>query len=149
MNFRIVENPTPEYVEKYDEFVELYNDLNVKVSDVHKILGWSTNTFEQAKARALEEGRIELRKPYMRNKWKKGQYLPKNYSYDRHSGKYIVKKTIFNKDTGVSDIVYFGIYSKEEVAKRIVEELRGVDWDKNELDNIRDRVKLEFGLKYL
>lgn len=150
VNFRIVENAPPSYVEKYDEFVELYNDHSVTVKEIGELLGWSTNVFEQAKEHALSEGKISLRKPYgNRGKWVKVRKVPKYYSYSKNSGKFTVKKHIFDEVVGESVLIYYGSYKRECVAKRVVEELKKVDWDKNKLDEIHSQIMLDYGFDEL
>ncbi len=148
VTFRIVENAPPRYLEKYDEFVELYNDESYTVKEVMDKLDWSHRIFEQAKKQALDEGLIKLRKPYDRGV-RRMRKIYKYYSFDKCSGKFAVKKSIFNENTGVSEVVYYGLYANEEVVKRVVDELKKVDWDKGRLEDIKCRVKEEFGLENL
>lgn len=53
MNFRVIENAPPNYLKKYDLFVELYND-GVLVEDIRKQLGWSVKDYRKARKYALE-----------------------------------------------------------------------------------------------
>lgn len=138
VNFKIVENPMPVYLEKYEEFIELYNDKSITIREILKILGWSSKSFEMAKKNALAEGRIKLRRPCTSwSKVKKIKKPPKYYSYDKNAKKYAVKKSVYNRDTGRVGYVYYGLYSSEDVAKLIVEELKKVDWDKSKLEDIK------------
>ena len=34
VNFRVVENPEPSYIEKYSLFVDLYNNMDISVVDI-------------------------------------------------------------------------------------------------------------------
>lgn len=149
LNFRIVENAPPSYMERYEEFIELYNDHSITVQEVSKILGWSVNVFEKAKHHALMEGRIELRKPYNRHNSKKVKKPPKYYSYSKYGKKFCVKKYIYDEERKESALIYYGSYISERVAERVVSELKKVDWDKNELDGICRKIKKEYGLEEL
>lgn len=150
VNFRIIENAPPKYMERYDEFVELYNDHSITIQEIGQILGWSTNVFEQAKEQALADGRISLRKPSgNRRKWKKIRQPPKHYSYSKNSKKFAVKKHIYDEERKESVLIYYGLYISERVAERVVSELKKVDWDKSELDNIHRKIKKEYGLEKL
>lgn len=53
MNFRIVENAPPDYLGKYDLFVDLYNE-GVLVEDIRRELGWSVKEYNRARKHALE-----------------------------------------------------------------------------------------------
>lgn len=150
VSFRIIENAPPKYMERYDEFVELYNDHSITIQEIGQILGWSTNVFEQAKEQALADGRISLRKPSgNRRKWKKIRQPPKHYSYSKNSNKFAVKKHIYDEERKESVLIYYGLYISEMVAERVVSELKKVDWDKGELDNIHRKIKKEYGLEKL
>ena len=45
-------------MEKYDEFVKLYNNPEIKKTRIHKILGWSTRQYNKARQHAILEGDI-------------------------------------------------------------------------------------------
>ena len=60
MKFNIVENPTPKYVDRYDDFIKMYNS-GVRVKTIQRELEWSQNTYRQAKRKALEAGLIKDR----------------------------------------------------------------------------------------
>lgn len=149
VTFKIVENAPPTYMEKYDKFVELYNDNSITVQDISKELGWSCNVFKQAKENALKEGKIKLRSPRSGRRRKKKREPPKHYSYSKKGRKFSVKKNVINEESGKSVLVYYGSYISEKVAERVVCELKKVDWDKNELDKIHRKIKKEFGLEKL
>lgn len=139
INYRIVENPPPHYVEKYDEFVDLYNNPNISIVDIRSQLGWTVKTYTLARLKALEEGKIvERRSRGNQGRPRREKHIPKNYYYRANSDNYVItkRKTI----DGEVRTLYFGTYKKEEDCVRIIKELKKVDWDKNELDNIKKKL---------
>ena len=56
------------------------------------------------------------------------------YYYDKVMDRYRIKKKIDGK------YISYGTYSNEKEAELVVDELIRVDWDKKELQNIRDKV---------
>ena len=154
MEFRIVENPEPEYVRNYDLFVDLYNNMDISVENIRRELGWSVKVYKRAREKALEEGKIVDRREYrfIINKLKptmSDQNSPKNYSYYKNANKFVVKKSVFDEKKGSMVNGYYGLYEREDVVQRIVEELEKVDWDKSKLDEIKEKVRLEIGLDNL
>ena len=140
--FRIVENAQPEYLEKYEEFVELYNDKNITVKDIRKELGFNMAQYNLARQKALSEGLIKNRltsndKRLGRRKVKKKRNY-KHYSHSRSSGKYNVVKRLY--ENGKSVTVYCGTYDTEEQAMMVVEKMSNVGWDKKYLNKIREEV---------
>ena len=75
--------------------------------------------------------------------------VPKYYSYSKNSKKFAVKKHIYDEERKESVLIYYGLYISERVAERVVSELKKVDWDKGELDNIHRKIKKEYGLEKL
>lgn len=138
--FRVVENPTPRYVEKYDEFIRLYNESDLTVSEIKLELDWTASVYNQAKEKALSENRLNVRNPnykkriYNSSKPKKPKYYSKN-TY----GKYVVVKRFYKGDNQTENL-YYGTYKYEWQARRIVEELKKVNWDVNCLEDIRKKV---------
>lgn len=145
VNFRIVENSKPAYLEKYDEFIELYNNPEITVDDIRKKLGWRTKIYNDARTQALADGLITDRRTINSIKNCKGRptkekHQPKYYYYDRLHNKYvIVKRYYVNKE---HIVIYYGRYDKEETAQMIVEELKKVDWDKKQLNDIKKRLEV-------
>ncbi len=62
----------------------------------------------------------------------------RNYYYNSCHERWIVSKVIDGKKT------HFGSYRNEETAKRVVEELKKINWDKTQFWKIK--TKLELGL---
>ena len=67
--------------------------------------------------------------------------MTKNYYYDRIWKRYCVAKTVKGRKMS------YGTYATEEEAQLVVEELKKVDWDRNQLPNIRDKLGIKSGRK--
>lgn len=63
--------------------------------------------------------------------------MTKNYYYDRIWKRYRVAKTVKGRKMS------YGTYATEEEAQLVVEELKKVDWDHNQLPNIRDKLGIK------
>ncbi|WP_406534546.1 hypothetical protein [Methanobrevibacter sp.] len=63
--------------------------------------------------------------------------MTKNYYYDRIWKRYRVAKTVKGRKMS------YGTYATEEEAQLVVEELKKVDWDRNQLPNIRDKLGIK------
>lgn len=145
VEYRIIENPDPAYYERYEEFIELYNNKNITVEDIRKKLGWRVKVYNDARRKALKEGRIVDRRSKKSIENCKGRPVkpkrnPKYYYYDRLSRKFIIKKHFYPNNEEI--IIYFGKYENKESAEKVVSELKKVGWDKNELVNIKRRLGL-------
>ena len=110
-NFRIVENSPPKYLERYDEFLELYFNPEVFKRDILLELDWSENQYQHARKKAIRDGLIQPRTKV------------KHYYYNKSNGKYIVNKCTRN-------IHFAHTVDTEEEAKAMVEYLRKYGWTK-------------------
>lgn len=145
VEFHIIENPDPAYFEKYDEFVKLYNDKNITVDDIRRKLGWRTKVYNDARRKALDEGKIVDRRSKKSIDNCKGRPLkkklqPKYYYYDKKTRKFIVKKNYYINKKEV--VVYYGSFKDCDVAKQVVLELKKVNWDKSKLNDIKQKLGL-------
>lgn len=144
VRFKIVENSPPAYAEKYEEFIELYNNPDIIVEDIRLKLGWRTKIYNDARRQALKEGRIKDRRTRKmlknRGRPRKPKYKPKYYTYDRRTRKYRVSKRYYVD--GKYHITHYGGYRKETDAQKIVEELKKVGWDKSKLNEIKQRLNI-------
>lgn len=145
VTFKIVENSSPTYMEKYEEFVELYNNPEITVEDIRKKLGWRTKIYNDARTRALKEKRIKDRRSPNSIKNCKGRpvkpkHQPKYYYYDRVYGKFVIVKRYYVNEKDI--MVYYGRYDREDIAIKIVAELKKVDWDKKKLPQIKKELGL-------
>ena len=118
INFRVIDG---DYF-SYEEFVELYNDYSIRTEDIKKKVGGSR--YLRFLKEALANDDIK-RRPL-------GGSQIKNYHYDKRRKKFRVRKVIGGKYT------CFGYYEKEDDAKRVVEILREIGWDKK-------RFEVEYG----
>lgn len=130
MEFNIVENPEPNFLGKYEEFIELYKNKDYSVREIRKILNYNQTDYNHAKVKAVNEGRITLRKKpnkYSKEKKKRGKF----YSFNKTSSKFVITKKLGDK------YVYFGSYKSEKTTQEIIKRLKTVNWDKSKLDEIK------------
>lgn len=102
----------------YQKFVELYNNIGFRVSDIVKTLGITMKRYYDLREKAIRNGDVISRKS-----------PSKNYSFN--NGRWTVRKFIDGKQR------IFGTYGSEEDAARMVEALKEVDWDKSQYWRIR------------
>ncbi len=145
VNFKIIENSPPVYMEKYEEFIELYNDKNITVEEIRQRLGWRTKVYNDARNKALEENRIIDRRSKnsienCKGRPVKEKHIPKYYHYDRWYGKFVIVKKYYRDKKEV--VSYYGCYNNEKVAQAVVNELKKVDWDKSKLKDIKQKLGL-------
>lgn len=142
MNFRVVENAPSSWIGKYDNFCDLYNNSDLTVVEIRKKLDLSIRQYTKIRKKALKEGKIVDRRSTNSIANNNGrpplpQKQPRNYSRLRN-GKFTVVKRFYRNSKTVN--IYCGIYDDEEVAKRIVEEMRKVNWDIKYLPKIKEEV---------
>lgn len=146
VSFKVIENGRPAYMEKYEEFIELYNNPEITVEDIRKQLGWRTKIYNDARKQALKENRIiDRRSPNSIKNCKgrpvKEKHQPKHYYYDRLHDKFVIVKRYYIDKKDV--VVYYGRYDREDIAIKIVNELKKVDWDKKKLPMIKKELGLQ------
>ena len=128
MNVTVSEYSEGELQDRYNVFVDLYNNTKLKLYEIANHMDISLPLLNRLRKEAEKNGDISR--------------LPQRSEYDYFykcndgSGKYVVLKKIDGK------MIYFGRYGSEDEAKKIVEELKKVDWDKSQLKRIKEWVKL-------
>lgn len=65
------------------------------------------------------------------------KYMAKYYSYDNIWKRYRISRRINGKR------ISYGTYATEEEAAAVVSELEKVDWDRTQLQNIRDKLGIK------
>lgn len=143
VNFRIVENAPPIYIENYEEYIDLYNNSSLTVMEIINKLDWTQSTYKQARKQALKENRLIQRKIIKKTKPNKNKKIkqksaPKHYSRTI-DGKFVVLKRFYKGKTLYRN-VYCGIYKTEAEAQEIVKEMKKVNWDESYLDEIKRKV---------
>ena len=129
VDFKIVEQ-SESYEEYYDDyllFVALYNDKNVTVKQIRKELNLSRNKYKHYLNKALEKGDVVNRNTHINPKY-----------YTKHKNKYVV----YHWDKKSKCLVYYGTFRRECHARRVVEELEKVDWDKRYMDWIKRDLRI-------
>ena len=139
MNFKIVEQESNN--SKYEAFKDLYMNSGLIIKDiVKKVNIGNTTACRYANEVYRETGwrRSIVRRAKAKKKENKKPRAVKYYCRTRN-GYFIVEK--WDK----SRIVYYGAYRDEVTAKKVVEELKKVDWDKKELSAIKKRLGVKKG----
>lgn len=111
-NFVIVENPKPNYADRFDEFVELYNDPTLLRREVREKLGWNRSTYCKARKEAMSLGLIQ-----------DSPVKPRYYFFNTTVGKWMVNRRDKNHDIRIR------CESKEQ-AMAMVEYLHEFGWSK-------------------
>ena len=127
-NFRILEGCPPKFLERYDEFIELYFNPDIKKKDILKILDWSDGQYKKARAKAVEEGLIGKTKPRGR-----GVKNPKYHYYDRKLKRYVV-----SRDT--KRIHIYHICNSKQEAIELVAYLNKYGWTKKNIKQFKKEV---------
>lgn len=126
VNVRIIENvqEDPERL----EVIRLYRE-GLSMKTIGKMFGGSESWARRILHEAKDNGELEIRPSSGVN--------PKNYCYNKNSGRYNVYKQFNGKNYS------FGTYSDETTAKKVVDELRKVNWDKDCLKDIKKDLGIE------
>ena len=118
-----MENTQPSYADKYEEFIDLYNNSKLTTIDIYKKLGWNNAIFKKARDQALKEGRIKPRKG-----------KPKHYTYNKKGKHWTVYKNINRIQ------MQFSVGSEKE-AKELVAYLDEHGWSKKNVEKYRKKQK--------
>lgn len=135
MNFTVIDGDQ-NYRNKLGDFVDLYNNRSIPVTQIKRLLSLGTNEYRKLRRDAIEEGLITLRtKPYHT---KKETYKtnPRYVSKSTHGNLeyYIVTKTINGKH------VFYGSFKDIRQADRMVELLKECDWDRSKRKELKEQV---------
>lgn len=145
VKFRIVENPQEEYLDKYEEFVDLYNENKWTIWEIQKHLGWSVKVYNRARAYAVSRGDLIDRRTPMEievantRRCKKKKHAPKYYSMNSYNSKFTVMKRING------EYCYFGTYFSERTCQELVKVLKDNDWSYDVFLEVRDKLVKEYG----
>ena len=140
MIFNIIENATPDYEEKFDEFIKLYNSGLYKVPEIIEELEWTQGIYNRAYKKAKNEKLLKktnLAYTTIEDKPLKNK-LPKNYT---KQGKWFVVARIINKQR-----VYFGKYQHELEARLAVSYFNENGWNKARAAEVKRQVKKDIHL---
>lgn len=137
MNFKIIENAQPDYLSKFDEFIELYNMGIYKVEAIIKMLGWTRGDYNHAYKHAREEGLLNQSNLMPKKADINESKHPKYYS--KSNGGYVVVR----QKKGVK--IYFGKYSTEVEARLAVSYFKENGWDKRRLWEVKQKVCEDIG----
>lgn len=137
MKFNLIEGDPEDYWEKYEQFIKLYNNNEIKVTEIKKQLNLTNGEYRRYRRHAIKENRLDIdtRNPNYQSlvgRPKKQKPPVKNYS--RSGGRFYVSKNINGER------ISFGGYSSERIAKQIVSKLKECNWDKTQLHRIQKEV---------
>ena len=124
MNFNIIENSQPKYIEEFDKFVKLYKNPNIRKKDILKKLDLSDKQYYKARQKAIKENLI---KDEYRKK-------PKNYHYSKTRNQWIVQKQSKKQK------IYTTCHSEKE-AKELVKYLNTNGWSRKNIWIFKDKWK--------
>lgn len=129
VEFNIIEKSESydEYYEDYPIFVELYNDKSITVKDIRNELNLSRSKYKNYLNKALDDGDVSSRDTRVNPTY-----------YTKYKNRYVV----YHWDKNTSSLVYFGVYRREFHARRVVEELEKVDWNKSCLKRIKQELRI-------
>ena len=129
MNVTVSEYSDGELQDRYDSFVNLYKNSKSTLIEIAKKLGISPHLAGRIKKEAIEKGDIDgSSKPYL------------DYCYfDKNTNKWQICKWNSEK------MVFYGTYGSFKEAQMVSNELRKVNWDKNQLPIIQKRIKEKDG----
>ena len=119
----------------HEEYLKIKNDYvnGLLVKDLRKKYHMTSRYWQKTRKELEKETGI-----------KRGKVSPNagkgKYYYKNRIGKYVVTKYINDNLTQ-----YYGTYSSQKIASKVVEELKKVDWDKSKLIDIRMKIILEEG----
>jgi len=120
-------------LEKYEEnFIEVYNDKSIPACEIPDLLNISKNEYQRLRRNLHDAGKIKLRRASP-NKNRKKLKKNKCYSITRSNG-YTYYQIVKNRE-------YYCSVKTEAQAKKMVELMEKVDWDKSKMAEIKAYVK--------
>lgn len=120
---KIIENHRAFSEDTYKVFKKDYMTNEIGSWDLIEKYGFSRTEYNTYCGVVYE--RTGFKRPPARKK-------PQNFYYDKTNKRYVVYKRINGK------VTYYGYYKHKGNAKKIVERLREIDWDKNQLKKIQE-----------
>ena len=138
MNFNIVDGDN-QYRELLPVFSEMYNDKQIRVTEIKKQLGIGVNEYKKLRRDAIQEGLVKPRtKQYKRKRSYKTN--PKYVQKTIYKGiEYYQIHRVFNGKR-----YYYGNFRNYRQAERMVELLYENDWDINKRDELKEQVMMEW-----
>ena len=127
MNFHIIDGY--DELEKYEEdFIQAYNDPTIPATSIPSKLGLTINEYNRLRNQLHEDGKIELRR---RIRQRNPKRLKKNKCYSlTRTGWFTYYQIVRNRK-------YYGTVKTEKQAKKMVELMEKVDWDKSKFNEIK------------
>ena len=60
MKFNLIEGDPEDYWEKYEQFIKLYNDNQIKVTEIKKRLNLTNGEYRRYRRHAIKENRLDI-----------------------------------------------------------------------------------------
>lgn len=131
MNFTISDGDYT-YLEKTPEFVEEYNKGQLNTNGIIEKLNITRGEYRKLRKHAIEENLLQLKRKPNRKKKETYKTNPKHY------GKQLVKGIPYWRV--YKNTTYYCTVKKEKHAKEIVKRLEKCNWDKNQVNKIKQEV---------
>lgn len=84
-NFNIVEEDAEDFWDKYEEFIQHWNEGKLKVKEIQENLGIPVSKYRQYRERALNENRLDIDIRSPRNSVKRGHHTRTQFTSKRGS----------------------------------------------------------------
>ena len=126
----IIENPIPEFLFKYNSFVEDYNNPNISTRDIENRLNINHKQYLRLRKEAIKNDDIDS---VRQRNYENSKYYRKN----NHTGYFEIVKKIKNKT------IYISSFESETVVQKIVEKLVSCNWDVTEIEDIIEANKVK------
>lgn len=131
MNFNIIDGDQ-DWMDLIPTFTEMYNDTNIRVSEIKSRMGIGQNTYTKLRRHCKDEGLIHLRT----REYKKKVSTPRYWHHTVAKG--IEYYKVVKRVNG--EIVHFGSFKDARQAERFVELMKECDWDYNRRDALKQQV---------
>ena len=126
----IIENPIPEFLFKYNSFVEDYNNPNISTRDIENRLNINHKQYLKLRKEAIKNDDIDS---VRQRNYENSKYYRKN----NRTGYFEIVKKI--KD----ETIYISSFESETVVQKIVEKLVSCNWDITKIESIIEANKVK------
>lgn len=85
VNFHIVEEDAGDFWDKYEEFIQLWNDGKITVKEIRENLGIPISKYKQYREKGMDENRLDIDIRSPRNSVKRGHHTRTQFTSKRGS----------------------------------------------------------------
>lgn len=138
MKFKIVDGEKSDF----NRFKKMYLNPGIRTAEIKRILNMGQVKFQNWGKDVAKETGLTRRYNRRTKSYDIVPYTPekrnnyKYYSYSEDSNGFLVRKTVDG------EYQCYGVYKSEDIAKRIVNELKKCNWDKTQLQKIKKELRL-------